>query len=112
MDLGLFKIKGANCMLSFLVFFSLYCSISWLAVAISYSLFYLVDLALFLSQAYLILVLLGLTQLMSQFLVEVLTILGLTLFNSVYFSVNSSMIFTWLIIGLLTKEQFMHTKSP
>ena len=37
---------------------------------------------------------------MSQFLVKVFAILGLTRSNSVYFSVNSSVIFIWLILGL------------
>ena len=37
---------------------------------------------------------------MSQFLVKVFAILSLTRFNSVYFSVNFSMIFTRLILGL------------
>ena len=37
---------------------------------------------------------------MSQFLVKVFAILSLTQLNSIYFSVNSSLIFTWLILGL------------
>ena len=56
---------------------------------------------------------------MSQFLLKVFAILGLTWLNSVYFLVTSSVIFTRLILGLcsierlaLTKERFMHTKSP
>ena len=37
---------------------------------------------------------------MPQFLVKIFAILGLTWLNLVYFSVNSSVIFTWLIPGL------------
>ena len=40
------------------------------------------------------------TQLMSQLVVKVFAILGLTQLNLVYFLVNSSVIFTWLILGL------------
>ena len=53
-------------------------------------------------------VLLGQAQLMSQFLVKVFAILGLTWLNLVYFKVDQSVIFTRLI---LTKVQFMLTKE-
>ena len=61
--------------------------ISWLAVAISYSQFYLVNLGLFLSYTYLILVLLALTRLMSQFLLKAFVILGSAQFISCLISV-------------------------
>ena len=58
---------------------------------------------------------------MSQFLVKVFAILDLTWLNLVYFSVNSSVIFTWSIYTwftlikewlVLNNEWFKHTKGP
>ena len=58
---------------------------------------------------------------MSQFLVKVFAILDLTWLNLVYFSVNSSVIFTWSIYAwftlnkewlVLNNEWFKHTKGP
>ena len=46
---------------------------------------------------------------MSQLLVKVFAILSLTRFNSVYFSVNFSMIFTWLILGLHSVKSGQHS---
>ena len=46
---------------------------------------------------------------MSQFLVKVLAILGLTLFISIYFSVDFSVIFTRLILGLLSLNSDLRT---
>ena len=49
---------------------------------------------------------------MSQFLVKAFAIFGLTQFNLVYFSVNSSVIFTWFNTRFtLTKEHLALTKS-
>ena len=46
---------------------------------------------------------------MSQFLVKVFAILGLTWFNSVYFSVNFSVIFTQLILNLCSLKSSQHS---
>ena len=53
--------------------------------------------------------LLDLTWLMSQFLVKVFAILGLTRLHLVYFSANSSVIFTQLILGLGSLKSSLHT---
>ena len=45
---------------------------------------------------------------MSQFLVKVFATLGLTQFNSVYFSIISSVIFTRLILGLRSLKSQEH----
>ena len=47
----------------------------------------------------------------SEFLVRVFAILGLPRFNSVYFSVNSSVIFTWLMLGLRSLKSGLCTQD-